>query len=314
MDFLNYEPLITLIISLIALILALIALYYTVKSFLLKSGHKIRCDIQTRSTIECSDNHISSITLENLKDRATVIFTIYLQLGRNNYLIIEDFEKKPLILKPFEVYYKEYSSLIFYSVSLKRVNLNNLLTNSKIYRKVILSTTDGKYIVKANTKKWSPISQFFNNYLTAIISPKRFSYDGVFYGENTKFLIELKDNNHKSVVAIYKNDYEIKKFKNFSLSKESLESSEKLKVYLMEQRANNKLSFDELNIVDFSEKVKNMLSEYNEKKINIEALSFFNYHILGKIYTIRQNRKTFQENKKNINKKKKKYKYHKIED
>lgn len=97
----KYEALSTLMISIVALIISIIALYYTIKAFMLKRGHNIRCDISTCSTVECDDDYVSSITLENIKDRATVIFSIYLKLGRSNYILLEDFEKEPLILKPF---------------------------------------------------------------------------------------------------------------------------------------------------------------------------------------------------------------------
>ena len=52
------------------------------------------------SSVSCSDNYISSLTLENLKDRAVVILKIYLRLGHGYFVEIEDFENSPLILRP----------------------------------------------------------------------------------------------------------------------------------------------------------------------------------------------------------------------
>ena len=229
----NYESLSTLIISVVALLISIIALYYTVQAYLLKSGQKLRCDISTCSSIRCDDSYIASITLENIKDRATVIFEIYLKLGRGNYLLIESFKNKPLILKPFEVYYKEFDPLLFYSASMKRISVQKVLQNRKIKRRILLSTTDGKYTVKASTKRWSPISIFFKNYMTVLISPVRIPYKGKYYGGRVKYLVELKSKNKKEqVIDFYEGDDEIKKFKKFSLTKESLENEKKLKEYM----------------------------------------------------------------------------------
>ncbi len=147
------DSLLTLIISLIALVISVVALYYTVITFLMKSGHKIRCDIRTCSSIACEDKYVSTITLENLKDRSTVIFSIYLRLGRGNYILLEDFDKEPLILKPFEVYQKSYEPIILYASGFKRIKIDKLLSNIDLTRSIILSTTDGQYVVKTRTKK-----------------------------------------------------------------------------------------------------------------------------------------------------------------
>lgn len=103
------------------------------------------------STIETKENYISSITLENLKDKATIIFEIYLRLGYNNFLLIEEFNDAPLILKPFEVYFKEYDPVLFYTINMDKMVINENLHNPN--RKVILFTNEGKYIVKANTRR-----------------------------------------------------------------------------------------------------------------------------------------------------------------
>lgn len=103
--------LISLINSIVALIVSVIALIYTVRTYLLKSGSSVRGSYGTCSSVSCEDKYVSSVTLENLKDRSTVIFSIYLKIGHNYFLEIENFESSPLILKPFEVYRKEYDAI-----------------------------------------------------------------------------------------------------------------------------------------------------------------------------------------------------------
>jgi hypothetical protein len=176
-----------LLSSLSALLISIIALAYTVKAYLLKAGHNLRCDITTCTSVECNDQYVASITLENIKDRATVIFKIYLRLGRNYYLLLEDFSNNdfsnnPLVLKPFEVYHKEYDPILFYSVNSRLIKLDAVFNHKR--RKIILSTTDGKFVVNANTKRWDIIPKFFKNLMTAIIDPVRMGYKGKQYGAN----------------------------------------------------------------------------------------------------------------------------------
>ena len=84
------------LISLAALTISAIALQYTVRTFWLKAGDKVRFNYSMASTIEAEDNYISSITLENLKDKALVIFEIHLKLGNGLYLELEKYEDAPL--------------------------------------------------------------------------------------------------------------------------------------------------------------------------------------------------------------------------
>lgn len=295
----SIEAITSLTISATALIVSIIALYYTVRAFLLKSGHRIRCDISTASTVECDDDYVSSITLENLKDRATVIFSIYLQLGRGNYLLLEDFGVKPLILKPFEVYHKEFDPLLFYSASLKRVKLDHLLNNRKIRRKILLSTTDGKYVVKTHTRKWSPTPEFFINYTTAIISPQRIEYKGEGYGSNVKFLVEFKNANlENSVLSFKEDDHCLKLFEDFQLTKESLKDANSLEEFFKDLKSKQTLNFDEIEIIDFQDQISKASQSYEMEPIDLEAKSFFKYNILGRILTIWENRKMKIENRK----------------
>jgi hypothetical protein len=287
-----------LIISIIALLISLIALIYTVLTYLLKSGHKITCNYTTCSSRECDDTYISSLTLENLKDRATVIFDIYLKLGNNNYLQIESFENSPLILKPFEVYHKEYDPVLVYSEGVDTIQINKLLNDDKVKKFVLLSTTDGKYVVKTNTKRWDTINVFFKNYFRAIIRPQRLFHKDRAYGSNVKFLLILKyKNGNEEVVPLHDGDEKIRIFKNFTLTKESLSTKAKLEEYIRLQKNQNKIDFDEFEALSLSERINEVKSTYKQS-LTAEAISYFKYHLTGRLFTIKQNRKLDKENKR----------------
>ena len=140
----------------VALIVSVVALVYTALAFLLKSGMRIRGSLGVCSSIKCEDPFIGRLTLENLKDRAVVIFKVYVRIGHGCFLEIEDFDDKPLILGPFEAYNKEYEPLDHYKVGMRRVDLGDLLKDHKARKQIALSTPDGRYIVRSQINKWDP--------------------------------------------------------------------------------------------------------------------------------------------------------------
>jgi hypothetical protein len=89
----NLETIISSINSIVALLVSITALIYTVKTYILKSGAHVRGLFSIHSSISCEDKYVGRIALENMKDRATVIFKIYLLVGKNYYIELEDFEE-----------------------------------------------------------------------------------------------------------------------------------------------------------------------------------------------------------------------------
>ena len=102
-------------LSLAASIVAITALSYRVRTYWLKAGEKVRFSYSLNSNVEAEDKYIGSITLENLKDKALVIFEIYLKIGHGLYLELEKFDTTPLIVRPFEAYQREFDPVIFYN-------------------------------------------------------------------------------------------------------------------------------------------------------------------------------------------------------
>ncbi|MCT7616481.1 hypothetical protein [Aliarcobacter butzleri] len=281
-------------ISLIAFFVAFITLIYTIKLFYMKKGIDVRCSYSINSSIECEDSYIGDFILENRKDKSIVIFQIYLKIGHNYYLEIEDFSDNPLVVKPFEVYSKKFDPILFYSVSMKRIKLDNLINERRIKKKIILFTTNGKYEVKAHINLTNPIVLFFRNYLTFVIYPNRLKYEDKAYGSNIKFLVELiSKNNEKEILSLRENSYQTK-FNGFKLTRESLISKENLETFFDTEIKNNNLKHvEKFNIIDFQKEViKRKNNQIQENKI-IEAkyYNYFKYFILGKFFTVLKNKK-----------------------
>src|SRR5882724_6887131 len=260
--------------NLITIAISLIALFLTARNFLRKAGVYVRGVFSTASSRQCDDQYVAEVILENLKDRAVTIFAIYLKLGRHCYLELENLEDKPLILKAFETYQKQFGPIEFYSVSMRRVDLNALFANHKIKKRVVLSTSDGKYTVPSNMRRWSPVYNYFRNYMTIVARPIRTSLKGRDLGGNVKFVIEfIPENGEEEIVLIHPRDYELRMFRNFSLTQESLSSKEALEQFLQKKKEEGKLQSAKIVVHD--------LQEWREKKHDSYKMEPFKVQYVG---------------------------------
>ncbi|MDT8339756.1 MAG: hypothetical protein RQ763_11235 [Sulfurimonas sp.] len=282
---------ISLPLSLLAFIVGFATLIYTIKMVSMKKGIDVRCSYSLCSSIECEDKYISDFILENRKDKSIVLFQIYLKLGHNYYLELEDFEHAPLIIKPFEVYSQSFDPLLSYSVSMKRIKLDKLFDNPKVKKKILLYTTEGVYEVKAHINMSHPISLFFKNYATAVIKTNRLKYDDKAYGMNIKYLVEFTHNDGKKNVLALREDSYRTKFKNLTLNKESLRNKENLEIFFQEKLDDNILkNITKINVIDFKKEIQDYFENTNtDKIIEAEYYGFFKYYVVGKIVTIIKN-------------------------
>ena len=239
-------------------------MYYTIRAFSLKIGQRFRCTYSIRGTIECDDEFIGNLLIENLKDRAAIIFKFYLKLGLNYYLLIDDFSDSPLILK----------------------------------KRILLSTTNGKYLVKSSTKRWSEYRPFFKNYSTAIICPVRYTFRGIGYGSNVKFLVAVtNDSGDEYVISIYKNDYKFNRFSKFKLTKECLETKDSLEEFIIKQKKEGNFEYKKIEIFEFQMEVDEIRNLYPKDLKLVESYNFFQYRMVAKFLTIIDKYKLYKKNR-----------------
>ena len=274
-------------LSIVAFCISVLSLCIAIKSYRRKSGIFVRGMFSIASSSACNDHYITSVALENLKDRAVTIFAIYLKVGHNYYIEIENLEETPLILKPFETFRNEYGPIEFYGINFNRINLNDLLNVRKVNKRLILSTSDGKYIVSSSIRRWSPVGDFFRNHMTAIIRPVPSKYKGIYMGENVKYIIEFTySNNKEEIVPVLPGDYKIKKFRNFQLNKESLKSKDTLIECLQLLMDNGKLSCSKFTVHDVNEWREKSTNIPIQKIITAKYYNFFNYYIIARASTV----------------------------
>lgn len=275
-----------IIISSVALIVSLIALTFVIRNYWRKSGIYIRGQYSVCSSICCEDRYVSSIVLENIKDRPVVIFKIFLLVGRNYYIELENFEHEPKILKPYEVYSNQYDPVDFYSFNMNRIKLNSLFVSRNIKSKLVLSTSNGKYVVRDWIKRWDPISDFFKNHMTALIQPMRSTYKNKCFGSEVKFIVDIRTEDGKEeTIPIYPRDYQIRKFKNFTLPQESLESKDSLEAYLTEKANQGDFKCVDIVVHDVEAWRNEIYDDEYKKVIEAEHYNWFMYFILGRMLT-----------------------------
>lgn len=159
-----------------ALCISALALFVATKNYRRKAGILVRGAFSLAESRDCNDKFVSNIILENLKDRAITIFAVYLRVGHSYYVEVENFEDRPLLLRAFETYQKDYGPIQFYGINSNRINLNDILNEPKAKKCLVLSTADGKYVVPSSIRRWSPVGDFFRNHLTAVVRPVRAVY------------------------------------------------------------------------------------------------------------------------------------------
>jgi len=279
----------------------IISLGYTALTFRLKSGIQIRGSYNlVTSSVSCKDGYIERITLENLKDKAVVIYEIYLRLASNCYLTLEMREADPLILKPFEVYTKEYDPVDFYGMSMKTLDLSLMFKAERINKiRIVLSTGEGLYHVKQSIRRRRAYELFFKNYFTAIAQPIRLTHEGRAYGGNAVYLLELVDSKgEEDCVPIYPEDYKVKKFRDFSLTRESLASRDSLEKYLQSKQEEGFLKCARLNVIDMQVRREMSYAEYNRNPIIVKPMSKLTDEIIGFAYMFTSNAKNSWRNRR----------------
>lgn len=271
-----------LYLTAIGILIALIALFIAIRNFRRKTGIFVRGSFGICESIYCAEPYISNVILENLKDRSITIFAIYLRLGRSYYIKLEDFESKPLILKPYETYHKEYGPIEFYSVNMRKILIGNIIKNYSIKKSIYLSTSDGKYRVPSFIKHWDPTYETFANPYSAVIYPIKNTYKNIHIGSNAKFIIEfIHDDGKEEITQIRQDDYQLKVFNNFQLTKHSLTSAAALTELIEEQISSENISCKKFKIYDIDEFRNKYNIHYNTSPFEAPSPSFLRYYFLG---------------------------------
>lgn len=297
--FLNGDPF-SLLISSIALLVSIIALIYTIRTFWLKAGEKFRFTYTTVSSSKNTDDkYIKSITLENLKDKAVVVFAIYFKVGNNNYILLEEFDEEPLIIKPFEVFSKTYDPILFYSFNETRIKIDHLLADKSLSHSLVLSTTNGKYEVQSYVNKWSIHKELFGNLLTNLARPRRLVYKGKAYGKNVEYIADISyQNGNEQVLPINKDSHKYITYEKLNLTEECLKNKERLEDHLRSE-THEDLNISSVKVIEWRKEAEDYRELKKDNFYKAENHNKFIYNIFGPIYTWYRDFLRKRKNKRN---------------
>jgi len=276
MDISIYLPIISLSIAISALSISLF-------NYLRKSGISIVSSFSIMSSGDSPDDFIANITLQNLKDKAISIFGIYLDIGPQIFVEIKNYKEDPLIIKPYESFYLKYGPVLYYSHNFIKIDLNDLLQNKKIKKRIVLSTIQGRYNTKYRKPFWTPTQQYFSNAYTKLIQPIIIDIKGDHIGPGNDYALLLQKQDNNEVMSLNKDDYKYEVFRKFNLSKECLENKINLQDYLNSQIEKGRLNVDKVTVYDINE-IKEFYSRFSkQERYKIGKMSYFRYYVLGYI-------------------------------
>jgi hypothetical protein len=286
-------------LPLAAAIVSVTALLIAVLNYRRKSSVSIRGAFALSSSVDCEERYISTVTLENMKDRAVTIYGIYVAAGHNYLIEVEEFEEAPLTLRPFEIMRRAYGPIEFYGFNMRRVNMSPVLQRKGVRQRLILSTSEGRYVVRRYPRRWIPILGHFRNHAFAVVKPFRSTYKETDIGGNIRFVIDLVlSNNQNEVILLRRDDHQYQRFRNFRLTPESLTSADALREFLIERQSEGKLACKAIQVFDADEWREHVREKGWKEVVDAEHVGFFTYYVLCRILTMRSDFELRRGNKR----------------
>jgi len=274
-------------LPLVSILIALIALWVAVKNYQRKHGLDMRGGFSICSSVDCGDVYIDSVLIENVKDRSATIFAIYLQVGRSVYLELVDFGMNPRIIRPFETFNESFGPTDFYVSNFSRFNINELLRSDGVSKRLVCSTSAGKYVVPSNIRRWSPIVESFSNFLTGVVRPARSEYKGRAIGGNVAYILDLKrvGGDDSRVLLLRRDSYHFKFFENFALTEDALKSRDALIAFLQCKKGEGVLGNYDFEVLDAELLRQKKYGDFNllhGDAVVLREHSLWNYYIVGR--------------------------------
>ena len=185
---------------------------------------------------------------------------------------------------------------------------HGLLGANRTRRRLVVSTAQGRYNIGTSAVPWDPIRDFFRNQLTNIVRPMRSRFRDKSYGSGTKYIVTLTtDGGEEETIPIYQYDHEVRKFRGFQLTFESIQSREALEIFLLERAVAGDLRCSDLTVFDLEEWRSTVYEHYRRPVMDARLCGWFTYNVLGWLLTRwsdftlrRRNRKNRQKNRESL--------------
>lgn len=310
----SYSQELSIVLMLLSVIIASLAGIITYFTYKLKIGQKAKasCAITYANDLP----YISSLIIENQKDKDLIIHDIYVKFGPNIYvdLLDKDFsDKYNIVVPPLGIKEFKFGPVFIYNVNTHRVDVERLFKSSKY--KIILSTSQGKLTCNDWGKGWSAISEALTNHHVFVVNPNRvYSTSSVYFKDNyetpaidyssysneVKFIVKLiKKDGGQLYCPIYNNDKKILLFKDLTFSDEILKDEDSLRKFLNKAKDKKLIDISKIEYIYDVQKIMNStLEHYPEKSVELISEPSWHFYTLGYIDSKWEDIKLWWENKK----------------
>lgn len=303
-----------LVLTVLSISIALIAGVITCLTYRLKIGQKAKASCVITYSKDLP--YISSVIIENLKDKDLVIHDIYVKFGPDIYvdLLDKDFsDKYNIVVPPLGVKEIKFGPVFMYNVSTHRVVVESLFKTTK-YR-IVLSTSHGKLTCKKWGKRWSAISESLSNHHVAVVYPNRiYSTSSVYfkntfetpaidyssYSEEVQYVVKLTMKDGEQVFCkIYNNNKKIKLFENLTFSEDVLKDEASIRKYLNKAKEKKIVNFSKIEeIYDVRKMMASTLEHYQDETIELKSESPLHFYTIGCIDSKWEDIKLWWQNRK----------------
>lgn len=220
----------------ITTVIALLALAVANSNYRRKSGIDIAGSYQWEVDFRTDQPYIKELRLENRKDKAITIYFVFLKIGNNIYLELQNHEDNPLILKAFESYQSKLDLIAGYTSNATFVNISRAFLDDSISKEIVLATGSGKFHIRKKIKHWHAREAFFQKPEVSLITPFVVAHRGTIVGNRTKYIVEIRDTDTDQVTSLltFPNTLsELPEDIGLTISPYDLESIENLELFLL---------------------------------------------------------------------------------
>lgn len=251
-----------------------------------------------------TDKYPRTVLLQNLKDKSEAIFGIYMQVGHNLYVELEDLEDDPIIIGPFETISRTYEPVSLYGMNSRRLDLNRMLEDPRIKKRIVLHTSQGKHVTKTRNAHWSPIGEvLFGSGIGLaqahwIAEPKLPKIKSIPF--DAKYVVEIQNDQDKRYLYITETGN-----KQLGITQEHLQNPDGLKEVIEKTFGSRDYypSSIEIFSVEDNQELEH-LQEFYQDKVEFNVSSWFMAYITNKpVHWYREwkmSEANFNRNKKSI--------------
>lgn len=269
----------------ITAVIGLIALWLAGKNYWRKSGVHVTGGFAVTSDYTSTQKYVSELILENQKDRAVTIYAIYLRIGFNYYVELEDLGESPIILKSYESLKRKYDKPYLYATSSTVVTINRALNDKRFKKRIVLSTGSGRYVIPSPIKRWNPIVESFSNSSVLAIFPQNLPYRGLLLGDNVIFVLDINHKDRSFSFPITKYDSSMTSIFGVRFTLDDLTDKNTLAAAIADRKNNGEIPTDAfIDVKEVPEIIGASLKFYGERKtVELPYINFATYYIYGRV-------------------------------